>query len=124
MKFQLTDDYRYWWPVTVRLPDPNKPGAVVEQTFEARFKALPQYKAREIDAQLAALTTAKEREEHEHDVLREILEGWRGVEGPNGEDVDFNQGSLEMALQFPWFRMGVYEAYAASVRGDEARLKN
>lgn len=124
MKFVLTDDYRYRWPVTVRVPDPQKPGAFVEQTFEAEFRAMSEKRAREIDTAYAALERPEERAAHQHDVLREILTGWSGVEGEKGKDVPFSPKTLELALQFQMFRTAVYEAYAASMRGDGVRLKN
>ena len=38
MKFMLTDTDQYWWPVTVRVPDPENAGQILEQEFEMQFE--------------------------------------------------------------------------------------
>ena len=52
------------------------------------------------------------------------MTGWRDVDGPDGEAMAFNEANLARVLRFPWFRTGVYLAYAEAMRGEEARIKN
>ncbi|MBO0662153.1 hypothetical protein LQ948_04770 [Jiella sp. MQZ9-1] len=39
--FVLTDSYRYFWPVTVLIPNPDRPGQTIEQSFDIEFEAIP-----------------------------------------------------------------------------------
>ena len=123
MKFRIVDTYCFWWPVTVRIPDPDQAGAIVEQRFEARFQAVARERAKEITTAFAALETPQEREAHEFDLAKEFMVDWRDVEGADGKEVPFSQDSLIEALEYPWFRTGVYEAYTQAMSG-EARVKN
>ena len=40
MKFVLTESYVYDWPVKAQVPDPTKPGAMLEQEFVVKFAAM------------------------------------------------------------------------------------
>lgn len=124
MKFILTDTYRFWWPVTVRLPDPEKPGAIIEQTFEVEFLAMPKDRAKELDAAKAKLTTDEDREAHDRGMLTEILCNWRDVVAAGNKPVPFDAANLDTALQFSFFRVAIYGAYAEAMAGEEARTKN
>ena len=125
MKFALTTDYRYPWPVTIRKPDPKKPGKAIEQTFEMTFRQLPDAEAKEIDAIGAAAKTPAELNAHEHDLLRRVCVGWNDdVVDTDGEPVPFSAELFEQALQDVYFRIGVYQAYRASIALDGGRLGN
>ena len=123
MKFRLIDTYCFWWPVTVRLPDPDHAGGVVEQIFEARFQAVSRERAQELGAAFEALGTQAEREAHEFDMAQEFMIDWRQVEGAGGADVPFSRQEFLRALEYPWFRLAVYSAYTQAMSG-EARAKN
>lgn len=117
MKFRLTKTYIYDWPVKLSVPDPDQPGKFVEQEFVGRFAAMPRDEAMALDAEIAALLPL-EQTSRQDDVLRRVLVGWpSGVEDETGKPVPFTPEALEEAIQFSWFRAGVYRAYAESLRG-------
>lgn len=113
----------FWWPVTVAMPDPDRPGKFAPQTFEMQFEALPIDRAREIEAVRETLPL-EEREAHAFDILFEIASSWRDVAGPDREDIPFSREIYAEQLQYPWFRDGVLRAYGEATSGQEARLGN
>ncbi len=123
MQFILTQSYRYWWPVRVRIPDPETPGKIVEQILKVQFEPKPR------DAQLAdqeaaaRLTSLRELTEHDIRVAREIIVNWDDVTSKDGH-VPFTPENLELALQQPWFRKAIQTALQESMNGEEARLGN
>lgn len=124
MQFVLIEKHLFWWPVTVSLPDPECPGAVMEQSFEALFLALPRDEAIEMDAAYAALKTREEREAHEYDLLRRVVRDWKDVVDENNAVVAYSEAMLDKALQFAWVRTGFYRAYAQAMSGEAAKAKN
>lgn len=122
-QFVLAETYRYFWPVIVNVPDPAEAGKTLEQTFDVEFEALSLDEATAMDAEYAALETARDRAAHQHDFLKRAVKGWRGVQAPGGSDVPFTEKNFALALQHAWFRQGVYRAYSQSVSG-EARTGN
>ncbi|WP_282045536.1 hypothetical protein [Roseibium album] len=128
MKFAITDVFLFWWPVTVRMPDPEKAGKIVEQSFEAQFEALNEDQAHEIDAAFRNLESEEERRAHQHDVLRRVTKDWRGVLGADDKDQPFTSEAFDLCLKQGWFRAGMYEAYrqamAAEEQGDGPTAKN
>ncbi|WP_203560909.1 hypothetical protein [Jiella pacifica] len=121
--FVLAETYRYWWPVTVHIPDPKAAGKTIAQAFEMEFEAIPQDEAEALQAAYLALETAEERAAHQHDLLKRVSKGWRNVEAPGGGEQPFSEHAFDKALQFPWFRAGVYRAMSQSMSG-EARSGN
>jgi|GEM_PF-926809 len=128
MKFKITDTYLFWWPVVVRMPDPEKAGVIIEQKFEAQFEALDEDQANELDAAFRNLETDEERKAHQHDVLRKVTKNWRGVEAQGGGDQSFTEDVFELCLKQNWFRAGMYEAYRqamnAEAQGNGPTAKN
>lgn len=120
MKFSITDDYHFWWPVTVRVPSAQRPGEIEEQSFEARFRALTSDEATKLDAKI---TESDDRQGAEQMLLREVVVDWRGVEDEAGASIGFATG-LDIALSVSWIRAGLYRAYAQAMAGDAARLGN
>ncbi|WP_425417331.1 hypothetical protein [Oricola indica] len=112
MKFVLADEYTFWWPVTVRTPDPDKSGQIAEQSFEGRFKALA-------DDRVKALAATRDDDELQT-MIRESLVDWRDVQGPDGKDVPFSGEALAQALRFPFFRLGVFAAIVDASSGKAA----
>lgn len=123
-KFKLVETHIYWWPVEVKLPDPEKSGKVLTQSFEAQFEALPIDEAKALDRELQKMKSAGEVEAHQAKLLKRVVKNWRGVEADNGGDEPFTEAAFDQALRFAWFRAGCYQAYAGSLSGDEARLGN
>lgn len=124
MKFKLVEKHRYWWPVVVRIPDPDVPGRFVEQELKILFE--PQDR----DAAVAAteayekLTTARARADHEHEQLLAVSKNWDDVEGSDKQPLAFSEDIFRAALQQGWFRSAVYTAYYDSLNGVEARVGN
>ncbi|WP_349295235.1 hypothetical protein ABEB22_18305 (plasmid) [Thioclava sp. 'Guangxiensis'] len=124
MKFTLAKTVRYWWPVTVRMPDPQNPGKIAEQQLKVLFEPKGRDAAIASQEALSKLDTPKERADHEHSELKAVVKGWDDVLDEEGTSVPFSEEMLGAALQMSWFRTGVYSAYADSLSGQEARLGN
>ncbi|TIV69448.1 MAG: hypothetical protein E5V89_18760 [Mesorhizobium sp.] len=124
MKFKLVDEYTYWWPVPVDMPDPEKPGKIITQSLTMLFQAMPADEAEALVKEIAALPTVEERMARQHDEILRVSKGWRDVVDGNGEDVEFSTEALRAAMQFSWFSRAVYRAYAKSLTPDEARKGN
>ena len=124
MKFTLAKTVRYWWPVIVRLPDPENPGKIIEQRLKVLFEPKRRDEAFTAQEAYAKLTTPKERLLHEQAELTDVVKGWDDVVDEDKSPIPFTVEALDQALQFSWFRAGVYDAYAQSLNGEEARLGN
>lgn len=117
MKFTITTEHTYRWPVKVRMPDPEQAGQFSEFAFEAKFRALPRSESRELLASLGNIGSEGTLEGAEVDTIRKVLTGWNDdVVGPDGAPIPFGDGALTTALEFPWFRRGVLVAYGASLQ--------
>jgi len=125
MNFQLVETYIYWWPVTVRIPnpEPGKAGTLIEQTFQMQFEPQSRDQIIATQKELAALTDIDEIAAREHEILRDACKDWSGVV-TDGKPVPFNAETFRAAMQKTWFRIGVYEAFNDSQSGEEARLGN
>lgn len=116
MKFKLTTEHTYWWPVTVRMPDPDRAGATMEFAFNAHFRALPKSEAKALQKRLLALSDTGS-DEAEAATIRETLTGWdEDVVDDQGRPVRFSLDALDAAMELPWFRRGVLAAYVASLQ--------
>lgn len=124
MKFKLIDQYLYWWPVKVSIPDPNRPGKFLSQSFEMQFEALSKSEAEKLDALAASIETVEERQEHDNAVIAQRCKNWRGVVDEDNQEVAFSDDAFAQAMEFGWFRVGVLEAYAESISGEKARRGN
>lgn len=124
MKFKLAKSYRYWWPVTVQMPDPASPGSFLTQELRVEFEPLPQDEAIAIDEAGAALRSMREINDHGVQYMRRVVRGWDGVEDEDGKPVPFSVELLEQALQHAWFRSALHRALRESQNGEAARLGN
>ncbi|WP_428429543.1 hypothetical protein [Pararhizobium sp.] len=124
MNFCLVETYRYWWPVTVSIPDPKEPGKFVKQRLKVEFEAEDRDEAiARMDA-IAAMPP-KEQADHEYDALKAIVKNWDDVmEADQKTPVPYSPENFEKAIKFNWFRTAIYRAYGESMSGDEARLGN
>ncbi len=124
MKFTLSKSRRFWWPVKVRIPDPEQPGKVIEQVLRVQFE--PKSREALLVAQETAsqLKTMRELTEHETREALAIVKNWDDVVGDDGQLIPFSPANLELALQESWFRKGINEALTESMNGEEARLGN
>lgn len=112
---------RYWWPVKVRIPDPETAGAILERSLEILFEAEDQDEAIERQELYATLRSQRDRVEHERRQLFRVCKDWKGVVDPDRRPVPFTEDNFRQALQQSWFRAGVYAAYADSLNGEAAQ---
>lgn len=112
MQFRLCEPFEFWWPVTVKLPDPEKAGAVISQAFEAKFLLIGKDRLAELEA------------DGEDRLLTEILRDWRGVTEDDGTATPFSDAALARCLPFAHFRVAVYRAYLSALNGQAVRTKN
>lgn len=125
MKFKMTAEHLYWWPVEVQQPstDPKKAGQLETMAMNILFAAIDRDEAKAADEEIAKLPVA-ERAAREFEHLEKAIRGWDEVEDEDGHPVPFSLETFRQAMQRTWFRIAVYKAYAASLAGDEARRKN
>ncbi|QDG74455.1 hypothetical protein [Labrenzia sp. PHM005] len=112
MNFQICDPYSFWWPVTVHLPDPDKPGELSQQDFEGKFLMTSHEQLAELEAQ------------GQEQLISSILTDWRNVEDAGGNPVLFSEEALGQCLPYQHFRIAVYRAYLSALTGQAARAKN
>lgn len=124
MQFKLSKSHRYWWPVTVSIPDPESPGQFIKQELKIQFEPLGRDDQLAAQDTAAALTSLRELADHETEQARRIVKNWDGVIGEDGGPVSFSPELLDQALQQPWFRKAVQEALHHSMTGEKARLGN
>lgn len=124
MKFKIVDEHIYWWPVEVRIPDPDKPGKTVTQSFTMQFQAIPADESAAMMKEIQELPTAEARQARQHEELVKVCKNWRDVTDDKGEEVPFSTEALKACLQFSWFSRGLYNAYGRSMAPDEARKGN
>lgn len=106
MKFVLTEADEFWWPVSVKSPDPDKAGAFVESTFEARFKPMTRSAAN-------ALSQA--------DTIDGHVIAFRGVVDEHGAEVKTSPEALARLLDLPWVRRGLFMALVEASTGTGAQ---
>ncbi|MBC9246743.1 hypothetical protein H4P12_08460 [Paracoccus sp. 11-3] len=124
MQFKLAKTYSYWWPVTVRVPDPEDPGKYVEQKLKVLLEPLPQDEVIAAQEESAALTTMRAVTEHGVRHMLRVVQGWDGVVDEHGKHVPFSPELLEQALQHSWFRAAIGKALTESQNGEAPRLGN
>lgn len=124
MQFKIAKTHRYWWPVTVRIPDPETAGTYLEQSLKIQFEPLPREEQLMASEATLKLKTARELYEHEIATARRVVRNWDGVVDEAGDPVPFSPELLESSLQQTWFRKAVNDALNASMNGEEARAGN
>ena len=124
MQFRLAETYRYWWPVTVRCPDPSNAGKIVEQQFRALFQPLDREEQLAESAKFANLNTMREMVDQEIENALRVVKGWDGVIGDDGALIPFSTDLLKQALRHSWFRDALQKALKDSLAGEAARLGN
>lgn len=124
MQFKLSNSHRYWWPVRVRIPDPECPGCIIEQTLKVQFEPLSRDELLDAQEKAARLRDFRELAEHEAAQSRRIVKNWDGVVDDAGEPVPFSPEHLDRALGQSWFRKAVQDALTESMNGEAARLGN
>ncbi|MER8946094.1 hypothetical protein [Mesorhizobium sp. M0959] len=124
MKFVMTKEYRYWWPVKIERPDPVNPGKWQTQSYTHEFVGVSEDEAKELEKEIAALATAEEKSARQHDLIMKASRNWRDVIDDHKNPVEFTEELLRQALQDTWYRVGLYNAYASSLASPAARKGN
>ena len=124
MQFKLAKTYRYWWPVTVQIPDPETPGKIIEQQLKIEFEPMAQADLTTAQEESAKLKTLREVTDHGIRQIERVICDWDGVVDDDGKPVPFTAEALEQALQHAWFRTGINKALSESQNGEEARQGN
>ena len=136
--FRLVDTLTCWWPVTVYEPDPGKPGAFAEYSFEAELEILDRdaqranaderdailLRAQEDPSEAKLKAANRELDEQEKRVLRRIVKNWRNVVGEDGQPLPFSNEAFDRALARQAIREGFNVAYAEAIDTGKARQGN
>lgn len=135
--FKVKKNLTCWWPVTVKEPDPEKPGEILESEFEVEF-AIPGRAERKrlSDEREALLKSLRETEDADQAAeiatqleafgehrYREAILDWRGIEGDEGP-FEYDLFNLETLLDSDYVRRALDAAYTEAVTLDKARLGN
>lgn len=124
MKFVLGNSSSYWWPVTVRRPDPDAPGKIVELQLRVRLRPQDQEAFFDEQERIGQIPGRRAQAKAERAALAARIEDWDDVVGADGERVPCTPEALDQALQETAFRAGVWKAINESALGEEARLGN
>lgn len=126
VKFVVTEQHLYWWPVKVRMPnpDPRRAGDVQEFAFKVQFEAIGTEEADQIFAEGNALP-ADERARHQHDLLVRVTKGWNeDIIDEEKQPVEFTEGTLRKLLDMGWFAAALWRAWGESMRSEGGRKGN
>lgn len=123
MQFKLAKTYRYWWPVAVRVPDPENPGKFLEQQLRLQYEPLSRDQQVENSEKVQRMGL-REIHQFELDQAAAQIKNWEGVVDDAGEIVPFTPELLAQAMQFEWFRKGAVQGLKDSQNGEEARAGN
>ncbi len=121
MKFTITTAHEFRWPVSVTLPDPEKPGEHLVQDVAGVFSAIPLDEAEALFEGLDGGTAAARASEAEIRLVERVLIGWEGVVDEAGKPEPFTPLALARANQWSWFRRAVIQAYRKALAEDPAR---
>lgn len=116
MKFRITSEHLYWWPVTVRMPSETEPGTMDEFGFKGQFRTLSPDDTRALRAFVLDQADLG-NDGTEAESVRRVLVGWDADVADEKGFVPFSAEALERAITNPWFRKGVLLAYRESLQG-------
>lgn len=124
MKFVLTKEYRYWWPVKIERPDPVNPGKWQVQSYMHEFVGVSEDEAQALRKEIETLPTDEEKNARQHDLVVKASRNWRDVIDEDKNPIEYSEDLLHQALQDTWYRLGLYNAYANSLASPAARKGN
>ncbi|MBN9069205.1 MAG: hypothetical protein J0H60_22870, partial [Rhizobiales bacterium] len=87
------------------------------------FLAISQDEADAMQEQFAALSPTEQRS-HRNDQILRACKDWRDVVDAAGNAIPFSEDALRRMLQYSWSRIGIFDAYAASLAPGAARQGN
>lgn len=136
--FKVVPNLTFWWPVKVLEPDPEQPGKLIEQEFQAEFKLLDDNEAKasaEVRRQIVARfspdlddqalqAVTDELEAHERASVRRVLVGWRDIVDAKGNPIPFDDQSFSALYNMYRVRTALNRAYKEAISEDQARLGN
>lgn len=136
--FKVVPNLTFWWPVKVLEPDPERPGKLVTQEFEAEFKLLDREEAkasaekrRQIMARVSPdldeetlKAIADELDAHDKAAVRRVLVDWRDVVDGKGQPIPFEDQTFNALYNMDRVRAALNRAYAEAISEDKARLGN
>lgn len=121
--FKLAKKHTFLWPVTVKMPDADKPGAIITHTFIAKFQAITQAEAAVIDARIRQ-DYPNDYDAHSADYILDVMHDWQNVVDDGGQPIPFSKDLLADQLGLSWFRNGIVTAYSEAMNGQVARQGN
>ncbi|MBN9335624.1 hypothetical protein [Devosia sp.] len=126
VKFILSKNRLYWWPIKIRMPssDERKAGQVEEFTFKAQFEAIGSEEAQGIMDEVSKLPD-DERTARQHDLLLRVVKDWNeDIQDEDKEPIPFGTDTLRTILDDPWILVAFWRAWGESMSGDGARKGN
>lgn len=126
VKFVVTSAHLFWWPVKVRMPnpDPRRAGQVVEYQFKVQFEDIGTTEADEILTEIAALPQ-NERAARQHDLLLRVVKDWdQDIVDEGGAAVPFSDAMLRQLMNNIWFANGMWRAWGDAQRAEAGRKGN
>lgn len=124
MQFKLSKSHRYWWPVTVLIPDPENAGVFIKQELKLQFEPLGRDEQLAAQEEAAKLVKMADLVAHEAKQSLRVVKNWDGVIDEDKSPIPFSPELFDQAMQQSWFRQAVQEALQQSMTGDKARLGN
>jgi hypothetical protein len=91
--YRIQTEARYWWPVTIRQPDPARPGVIAEQVLEAEFRWLTG------DEHNAWLARAQEHKLPDSAAMLEICTSFRNVLQEDGTPLPTTPENVKRLLE-------------------------
>jgi hypothetical protein len=113
MAFVVKQSDSYFWPVQVELPADG--GRFEKHTFDAEFKRIAQSRIEEIMQGVVASSI------NDHDVVVEVLRGWKGVTDGTDELV-WSEKNRDLLMEIPLVSASIIKAWMESLAG--GRKKN
>lgn len=109
--FKIKQSSSYTWPVKFDVPIDG--GTFRPETFDAEFRRIPQSGFK---ALLEALKPDAE-------ACREVLIGWKGVIGEDGQEMQYSESARDNLLEVPLVAGAIISAFIDSYTG-RAKVKN
>ena len=111
--FTLMKSESFKTAVTINVPNPE--GGVTVKKLRAEFKFKTQS---EIDALLDGGRVA------DSELLADVLVGWDGFTDANNAQIEFSDENKAQAIDLPFMRVALVQAYVQSINGVQSRTKN
>lgn len=111
--FKLLTDETFKANATLNVPTSNGTGLTKKLRAEFKFKTQS-----EIDTILGGGSVA------DSDLLNDVLVGWDGFKDASGGDIAFNDENKAQAIDTPFIRVALVQAFVQSINGVQSRTKN